>query len=303
MTPMQRTLQEERIDETAAESFPASDAPNWSALHAGGPLPQPWALEHSAELRAALRADIERLSGAGGYGDERESAGELDQERPSPEEIVAHSMLEAGRSVLREPVDPGQKSFNVEAEQQGALGDAPCVVLGARYGCDDVSGAAMFLALGRILTTIRTQRTLRLVAFSVAGGSARYVKQLRDEGARIHAMVSLARLDLAREGNAILFVGNLRSLYVARAARDVFRRSSRVPARVLPFPSWVSRFAGVASSDAAAFWHEEWPAVTIADAPSLLASRRSVLAPDVDRMAAALPGLVAVAVHLAGGRA
>jgi hypothetical protein len=294
----QRSL-EERIDEAAAESFPASDAPSWSGVHLGGPSPRPWVVEHSSELRAALRADIERLGLFAEEGaKDREGAEVGAAVEPSLDEFIAQSMLDAGRSIVREPVDAVGRRWNLEAEQLGALPDAPCVVVGARYDAGNPSVTATLLALVRMLGSIRTQRTLRLVAFSSAGTS-RYIERLRALGAPVHAVLSLSRLDFARRSAGVFFVGNLRSLPIARMGRNAFRGASRIPAHVLALPSWVASMAGLASSEVETFRQLEWPVVTVADG---LSGRRAAR-PDIDRLAESLPGLVAAAVRLAGGRA
>jgi hypothetical protein len=292
--PPHRVLEEELVDETAAASFPASDAPGWSALHAGVPSHRLWLAEHGRELRSSLRADVERLH----------AATDGEPKRGVLEDLVARAMLDAGRAVMREPVDDALRARNVEAEQLGTLRGAPSVVIAARYDSSDASGTAVLLALVRALSATRTRRTLRFVAFATAAGSARYAARLRMEGASVHSMVSIARLDLsrARGGSGVVFVGNLSSASVARAARDAFHSSSRIRVRAIALPAWVP---GVRVSDHAAFWEQGWRAVMVADAlPWRLAPRRSSSAPtpDVDQMAAAVPGLAAGVIRLAGGR-
>jgi hypothetical protein len=209
-------------------------------------------------------------------------------------------MLDAGRAIVREPVDEELSTWNVEAEQLGTDPGAPSLIVGARCLESDASGAAMLLALLRAVSPARLRRTVRFVLFAGAAGSARFLERLDAERASACAMLSLARLDLARarSTNHVLFVGSMRSASVARTARDTFRASSRIPARSLVLPSWVP---GVASSDHTVFLRRGLPAVMVADAaPWRIGHSADV--PDVDRMAAAVPGLVAVVVRLAGGR-
>lgn len=110
-------------------------------------------------------------------------------------------------------------------------------------------------------------------------------------------MVSLARVDLARDHEAsLLFVSNLRSRRLAHGCADVFGLASRIGVRALALPSWLP---GLRSADHASFREHGWPAVMVADGPPWRA--RSAVTPDVDRIAAAVPGLLAVALRLASG--
>src|SRR5258708_2240134 len=134
--------EEQLIDEAAAESFPASDAPAYSSMHAGAPAPRPWTRATANEVRSQLRADLERLS--------RRFAGPREM-LVAREELVAHTMLEAGRAVVREPIDSALGIRNVESELEGNRG--PCLIVAARYDLDDVSRIAMLLALVRALAS------------------------------------------------------------------------------------------------------------------------------------------------------
>jgi hypothetical protein len=280
------------VDEAGVETFPASDAPAWNPTHAGEPVARVLAPEPSHEVtRTLLRSDLERLGRT--YPDE-------DQRRRAREEIVSRAMLSTGRAVVREPVDEALRVRTVECEQLGAMREASCVIFGARYDGDDVSGVAALLALLRGLSHVQLRRNVRFVAFADApplSGSARYADRLWTGGVGVHAMVSLARLDLARDHEAsLLFVGNLHSRSLARGAEAAFRRASRINARAFALPSWLP---GARSSEHASFWRHAWPAIMIADGPPWRV--RSAGAPDVDRIAAAVPGLVSVATRLAGG--
>jgi hypothetical protein len=289
----QVSREEELVDEAGVETFPASDAPGWNPTHAGAPAHQrELTAEHGHEvLRALLRADVERLS---------RTFADVEQRRRAREEIVSRALLAAGRAVVREPVDDGLRVRTLESEQIGAMREASCVIFGARYDADDISGIAALLALSRGLTHARLRRNVRFVAFADAApvsGYARYAERLWTGGVGVQAMVSLARLDLARDHDAsLLFVGNLRSRRLVHACVDVFEMASRIGARALALPSWMP---GVRAADHAPFRGHGWPAVMVADGPPWRV--RSAGAPDVDRIAAAVPGLVAVAIRLAGG--
>jgi hypothetical protein len=288
----QVSREEELVDEAGAETFPASDAPGWNPTHAGAPAHREIVPEQGHEvLRAQLRTDVERLS--------RPVAG-VEQRRRVREEIVSRAMLGAGRAVVREPVDDALLVRTLESEQLGAMRDASCVIFGARYDGDDISGVAALLALCRGLAHARLRRSIRFVAFADApqvSGSARYAERLWTGGVGVHAMVSLARVDLSRDHEAaLLFVGNMRTRRLLADSKEVFERASRIGARALALPSWLP---GLRAGDHASFRRHGWPAIMIADRTPWRA--RAPGAPDVDRIAAAMPGLVAMALRLASG--
>jgi hypothetical protein len=293
MQPTQEASREEElVDEAGVETFPASDAPAWTSAHAGLPVPRSVSAEHGHEvIRSLLRVDVERLSWP---------AADREERRRAREEIVARAMLGARRAVVREPVDSALRVRTVECEQLGAAHEASCVIFGARYDGDDVSGVAALLALMRALAHFRLRRNVRFVAFADAppvSGSARFAERLWTSGVGVHSMVSLARIDLARDhAAALLFVGDLRSRSLLRGAHEAFVRASRINARWMRLPTWLP---GLRGADHVAFRRYAWPAMMVADGPPW--RLRSARAPDVDRIAAAVPGLVGVATRLAGG--
>jgi hypothetical protein len=145
-------------------------------------------------------------------------------------------------------------------------------------------------------------RSVRFAAFADAphhSGGARYAERLWVAGVGVHAAVSLARLDLARDREAsMLLLGSLRSASLIAGAGEAFHRASRVGLRVLRLPAWLP---GLRASDYARFLQRGWPAMMVTDRLPWRA-RRAAGTPDVDRIAAAIPGLVAMTTRLAGSR-
>jgi antitoxin (DNA-binding transcriptional repressor) of toxin-antitoxin stability system len=285
--------EEERLDAIVEDTFPASDAPGWNTTHAGEPIARIVALEPTPEaMRAQLRADVERLSQAPRSAEER---------RKMREELVSRAMLAAGHSVVREPIGDALDVRTLESEQLGSMRDASCVVLSARYDAVDASGIAALLAVARGLASVDLVRNVRFAALPESGGggvaaASKYAERLARAGVSVRAMISLERLDMTRDRDEaeVLVVGDRASRDVVRLAERALVRATRVSVHGVSLPSWIP---GVGGSDNAAFWSHGWPAIKISDGP--LWRSRTADAPDVDRLAALVPGLIAAVTRLA----
>jgi hypothetical protein len=187
---------------------------------------------------------------------------------------------------------------NVECDLPGAEA-SPSVVVAARFDLPGESALAMLLALLRNLGPSRTRRPLRLAAVAAPTAAAAYVERLKAMPAGVHAILALGRLGLprARPGGVVFVGGDRRAFTVARPARDAFRAASRIPARALWIPRWFR-----AAPEREALGRASWPLVGVTDAAPWSLRRGDAAEPDVDRMAAAVPGLVAAVVRVAGGR-
>ncbi|HXX70251.1 MAG TPA: hypothetical protein VEK07_23935 [Polyangiaceae bacterium] len=291
------------MDEAAVESFPASDAPAYSAMHAGAPALRSWPGDHDHEVRARLRADLERFARLRAPTGSRALLGEGGC--PEREEALARAMLDADRVVVREPIEPGARVRTIESELVGAVRDAPCVIVSVRYDRDDDTRVALFLALVRALRSSRMRRSVRFVALADApwiAGCAAYAKRLRAVGTRVHVALSLATLALARaRPECLFFGGDFRLRSWTYAVSHAFEAASRIPARTVWLPDWAGWAIPDADlRDAQRLRRWGWPVVTVADRSPWELGRTA--SPDVDRMAATLAGLVAAVERLAGGR-
>lgn len=172
------------------------------------------------------------------------------------------------------------------------------LVVGAHYdtvsgtpGADDnASGIAGLLELVRLTALKPLQETIRFVAFSLEEppvfmtsrmGSYVYAKSLKEEGARVHGMISLEMLGYyctrkgcqhyplpgfrwmyPDKGDFIAFVGNISSKPFTMKVKNAFKAVSHFPVESL---NAFSAVPGVSFSDHCSFWKFGYPAFMVTD--------------------------------------
>lgn len=173
----------------------------------------------------------------------------------------------------------------------------PWIVVGAHYDTapgtpganDNASGVAALLELSRWFTKHPPLHPFLCVAFTNeeppffygrSMGSRVYARSLRQQGVRLHFMVSLETLGFYTQerhsqayppllrylypdqGNFLAFVSDLRSWTVTRKVFSAFQKHSRVPAEAAALPRWIP---GVSWSDHLSFWKEGYRAFMVTD--------------------------------------
>ena len=195
----------------------------------------------------------------------------------------------------------GCEVANLVAEQTGTGRPQQIVVVGAHYdtipttpGADDnASAVAMLIEVASMLRKVRTQRTIRFVAFACeeppyyfgdAMGSRVYARSCRARGDQVHGMIcfemvgyyssepksqqlppgipSFLRWVFPSRGDFLVSVGNLRSWRLVWTFRRGFRRAVRFPLFSIALPEAISE---IRMSDNSSFWDEGYPALMITD--------------------------------------
>ncbi len=224
-----------------------------------------------------------------------------------------------------------RKVRNLIAEIPGRARAQEIVVIGAHYdtvydcpGADDnSSGVTALLELARILKDSHPARTVRFVAFvneeppwfqTDDMGSLVYAEQARKLKENIVAAISIETIGMYSDsegsqqypsgfkwlypskGNFILFIGNLGSRVLVRAAVRSFRASVNFPSEGSAVPTAVP---GVGWSDHWSFWQQGYPAIMVTDTapfrnPNYHQPTDKPDTLDYDRMARVVHGLVGV---------
>jgi len=203
-----------------------------------------------------------------------------------------------GYEVLRQTYElDGVPWSNLEITRPGTRRPEEILLIGAHYDTvigspganDNGSGVAAILEMARHFTKVKTDRTVRFVAFvneeapfylSGQMGSMVYARAARERGDDIQLMLSLETIGYYSErpgsqhypplfrsfypdqGNFIAFVSNLRSRAMLSRFTAAFRQHSQFPAEQL---ATFSLIPGVAWSDHASFWRYGYRALMVTD--------------------------------------
>ena len=233
---------------------------------------------------------------------------------------------------------PGVRSSNLEITRTGAQRPEEILLIGAHYDSvigspganDNGSGVAALLEMARHVANVKTDRTVRFVAFvneeppfyyRSQMGSQVYARAARARGDDIRFMVSLETIGYYSQrpgsqrypplfkhfypdkGNFIAFVSDFRSRRAMRRFAKAFKKHSQFPAESAATFSWLP---GVAWSDHQSFWRAGYRAFMVTDT-AFYRYRHYHLATDTaekvnyNAMAAVVEGLSRTVVSLAGG--
>ncbi len=226
---------------------------------------------------------------------------------------------------------------NFEAERRGISKPDKIVVVGGHYDSvlgsiganDNATGAAAVLELARLFAGVKTDRTLRFVAFvneeppffmTSEMGSRVYAKRARAQEDDIEAMLSIETIGYYSDekgsqrypapfsfffpdtANFIGFVGNLGSRRLMDQAIGVFRMTTKFPSEGVAAPGWMT---GIGWSDQWAFWKEGYRGIMVTDTALFRYDEYHTMADtwekiDYDRTARVVRGLRRVVAEIAG---
>jgi Zn-dependent M28 family amino/carboxypeptidase len=211
---------------------------------------------------------------------------------------IQHEWSEQGYEVLVQSyVAKGIPCQNLEITRWGQSRRQQIILVGAHYdsvegspGADDnASGVAALLEISRRLTSVTTERTVRLVAFVNEEppffywkdmGSMIYARAARRRGDDIRLMISLEMLGYYDQrpksqhyppffrffypdrANFIAFVSNLPSRRQLRRTASFFRSHSDFPLEHL---AALGIIPGISWSDHLSFWRQGYRALMVTD--------------------------------------
>ena len=282
-------------------------------------------------LEQRLQMHVEQLAG---------QIGERNVWRPqalhAAAEYIRSAWHQLGYEVHAQGYDvEGVWSENLEIEIQGGARASEIVLVGAHYdtvrgspGADDnASGVAALLEIARLLSAMKPERTLRLVAFvneeffnSAEMGSKIYARAARKRNDDIRIMLSLEMLGCYSDqpdsqnypsflrwfypnrGNFIGFVSNLKSRRALKELAGAFAANSNFPFETLASPASVP---GVGWSDHISFWQQGYQGVMVTDTafyryPHYHRASDTPEKLDYDRMARVVEGLAGALAVLVG---
>jgi len=211
---------------------------------------------------------------------------------------VQQQLEASGYEVARQEFEVNKLAcFNLDAGIRGRTSPDEVVLIGAHYDTapktpganDNASGIAALLALARHFSDVKTDRTLRFVAFtneeppyfhSERMGSLVYARRSREWDENLVAVLSLETIGYftnepnsqlypapfdafyPAEGSFIGIVGNVSSRPLVHRVIDSFRRHAEFPSEAGALPGNIT---GVGWSDHWSFWQEGYQAVMITD--------------------------------------
>jgi Peptidase family M28 len=191
----------------------------------------------------------------------------------------------------------GKRVMNIIAEKRGTTHPSEIVLAGAHYDSppgspganDNASGVAAMLELARQFRDVRTERTLRFVAFvneeppwfqTELMGSRVHAAGARKRGENITYMLTTetigcysdvrgsqkypfpVNLFYPDKGDYIAFVGNIASRKVLSNTVDSFRKTTPFPSEGIAAPEFIT---GIGWSDHWSFWQEGYPGLMVTD--------------------------------------
>lgn len=256
-----------------------------------GPLPT--LSQEQSKLRDSFSSDVQFLSVSIG---ERslDRAGSLERTR----DYIRDNLQQAGYTVTAVSYTVGGRTVsNLEAILPGSEPTRGVVVVGAHYDSvpgtvganDNATGVAATLELARLMRGSKTKSSVRFVFFvneeppyfqTDNMGSLAYARQLKHDGIRVSAMISLETIGFYSDalgsqkyppvlslfypnrGNFIGFVANPESRDLVRRSIRRFRESTQFPSEGVAAPG---NWPGVGWSDHWSFWQENYPAIMVTD--------------------------------------